>query len=64
MNRNPFFVKTYGDFDCYHTSADDRVRAVAGFDLAQCRAALEVDGLQKSVRLAIGRRMRKLQVQP
>ena len=62
MKRNPFVFKAYGGIDCYYLCAEDRMRAVAGFDLAQCRAALEVEGLQKSVRLAIERRMRKLQV--
>jgi hypothetical protein len=61
MKRNPFFARNYGGVDCYYTGADDRARVVAGFDLAQCRAALRVPELQKSVRLAVERRMRKLQ---
>lgn len=59
-NLNPFFAGSYNGHDCYHLAADARMRAVEAFDLAQCRAALEIEPLQKTVRQAIERRMRKL----
>jgi hypothetical protein len=50
------FKCTYG----YWVDAESRLACVKDFDAAQCRAALKVYGLQKSVRLAIERRLRKL----
>jgi hypothetical protein len=41
-------------------SADDRCRAVANFNRAQCLSALLVPNLQTTVTTAIYRRMRKL----
>lgn len=40
--------------------AESRKRAVEGFDLEQCRAALEVPGLQKAVEAKCWSRIRKL----
>jgi hypothetical protein len=39
-------------------SADDRIRAVAGFNSDQCTAALALPDLQKTVRTAVERRQR------
>lgn len=41
-------------------SAEDRMRAVRRMDMAELRAALAWPGTQKTVRLAIERRLRKL----
>lgn len=57
---NVFAAQHYGDLQTYHLTADDRIRAVAGFDRAQCLAALEVPGLQKTVEKAVRVRLRKL----
>ncbi|MDA8485885.1 hypothetical protein NNO07_22690 [Pseudomonas resinovorans] len=58
---HPFYSGTYNGRDCYCMTADDRVKRVADFDLPTCRAALEVAGLQGTVKKAIERRMRKLE---
>lgn len=42
------------------TSAEDRIRRVAEFGIRECRAALKLSGLQKTVRIAIERRLRKV----
>lgn len=59
--QNPFYSGTYNGRACYCISADDRVRRVADFDLETCREALNVSGLQSTVRQAIERRIRKLE---
>lgn len=58
---HPFYSGTYNGNDCYCMTADDRSRRVAAFDLPACHAALEVPGLQGTVKVAIERRIRKLQ---
>lgn len=45
----------------YDMSTHDRIHRVREFDYEQCLAALEVEGLQKSVEQAIRTRMRKMQ---
>lgn len=61
---NPFKAHTYlsdnGPVQTYHCAADDRLRALASFDQAQCEAALRVPGLQAVVRNALERRLRRL----
>lgn len=61
---NPFKAFTYpsdhGPVQAYHCAADDRLRALASFDQAQCEAALRLPGLQAVVRNALERRLRKL----
>lgn len=47
----------------YTISAEDRIFAVRSFDAAQCNAALEVDGLQKTVLAAVQRRLRQIRKQ-
>ena len=42
------------------TSAEDRIRRVAEFGIHECHAALKLSGLQKTVRIAIERRLRKI----
>ena len=58
---NPFYFQTYRGHATYSVGVDDRLSRVSGFDLAQCRAALALPGLQKTVRVAIERRQRALQ---
>ncbi|WP_235581464.1 hypothetical protein [Pseudomonas aeruginosa] len=57
---NPFNHpgQSYGAVD-----VDSRLRAIAGFDLEQCRAALAVTGLQKIVEQKIRTRIRQLEKQ-
>ncbi|HCL3558080.1 TPA: hypothetical protein ACQGTQ_001799 [Pseudomonas aeruginosa] len=57
---NPFNHpgQSYGAVD-----VDSRLRAVAGFDLEQSRAALAVTGLQKIVEQKIRTRIRQLEKQ-
>ena len=64
MSTNPFYGGTYYGRDTYHISADCRLRALKDFTLEQCQAALERTDLQKTVRTALERRIRKLQQEP
>ncbi len=61
---NPFKAHAYisdnGPVQTYHCAADDRLRALASFDQAQCEAALQLPGLQAVVRNALERRLRRL----
>lgn len=57
---NPFLTKLYGDRWLGPVTAAERVRMVASFDKLQCEAALQVPDLQKSVKVAIERRLRRL----
>lgn len=58
---NPFKAALHGDYQTYYVDAFDRIRVVKEFNLKQCLAALEVEGLQKSVEAAVRRRMRQLE---
>ena len=58
---NPFFFANLGGHPTYHVNADDRLSVVRGFDLAQCRAALTLPDLQRTVRVAVERRKRALE---
>jgi len=58
---NPFLTHCYNGQWAGDVCAQDRLQAVRGFDLEQCRSALRVAGLQKSVRMALERRLRKLE---
>ncbi len=61
--KNPFAKKAppgYGVEYFQTIDAKDRRRNVAGFSVDQCHAALEVDGLQKTVRKAVYRRLKNL----
>jgi hypothetical protein len=59
---NPFFFKYYAGHPTYTLSVEDRLTRVREFTAEQCRTALahanEI-GLQKTVRQAIERRLRK-----
>jgi hypothetical protein len=59
---NPFYAGTFYGGPTYHVDATSRIERVARFDTGQCWRALRVPGLQKTVRTAIERRLRKLEV--
>lgn len=48
---------------CGAVDTDSRLRALEGFDLQQCHAALEVPGLQKTVEKKLRSRIRRLEQQ-
>lgn len=51
----------YGRTRLQYLDAHDRITCVKEFDLAKCRAALALPDLQKTVRVAVERRLRALQ---
>lgn len=57
---NPFCGTIPGRPDVGAIDADSRIRMVQGFQVEQCNQALHVPGLQKTVALAIVRRVRKI----
>jgi hypothetical protein len=59
--QNPFYTNTYDGKDFYALASYDRIRMVRDFTFYQCHVALQVDNLQKTVRTAINRRIRKLE---
>jgi hypothetical protein len=61
MRRHPFYCATYNGHDFFSQTVDDRIKAVAAFDIDTCQRALAVDGLQNTVRKAIERRIRMLE---
>jgi len=58
---SPFAAGLYDGVQTYTTSAEDRLRAVKRFDLAQCNAALQIEGLQRTVERAVIARIRALE---
>lgn len=64
-NQHPFFAGRYrlaGKWiDTQDFDVSSRLRRVQTFSLAQCRRALSLPGLQKTVRTAVERRIRKLE---
>ena len=59
---NPFETgQIYNGHRLQHCGVDDRIACVKEFDFAQCRAALALPDLQKTVRVAVERRLRALQ---
>lgn len=62
---NPFqsSIKKFGGGFTQTVDVEGRIALVKRFDAAQLESALQVPGLQKTVRLAIERRLRKLQSQ-
>lgn len=61
MASNPFASVRYGDLQTYHVTVDDRIQAVRDFNAAQCRAALRLDDLQKTVERAVKARLRHIE---
>lgn len=60
MSTNPFKAGEHNGMETYYVTVDDRICRVASFDRAQCKAALQVPHLQKTVAAAVQRRMRHL----
>lgn len=62
MSDNPFVTRIPGlnGAPTYYYDADSRLARVKEFNLCQLNQALAVEGLQKSVKQAIERRIRKL----
>ncbi|HHO8045975.1 TPA: hypothetical protein ACRXS6_007076, partial [Pseudomonas aeruginosa] len=58
MSQSNPFIRPDKDYGA--VSADDRLRALESFDLEQCRAALSVPGLQKTVEKKLHSRIRQL----
>ena len=59
---NPFATGTrYFGIEQQWTDAESRRRHVKTFSMEQCRAALKLSDLQRTVRMAIERRMRALE---
>jgi hypothetical protein len=58
---NPFYSGEHCGDMYYSTSADDRIRAAKTFNSGQCRIALMLPDLQKTVRTAVERRRRQLE---
>lgn len=57
----PFVTDHYRGVAYGHMDADSRIRAVRSFDADQCRQALAMPNLQKTVRAAAERRLRMLE---
>lgn len=54
---NPFFAGTYNGHACFTQDAAERVQKVREFSADQCRAALALPDLQKTVTSALNRRL-------
>lgn len=60
--KNPFITgRVPGVGDVQAADVESRLPLVAGFNAAKCHAALQVPGLQKTVRKAIERRLRQVE---
>jgi hypothetical protein len=59
--RDPFYSGSHAGQHYFYVSAADRAARVGALDLEQCRRALAMDDLQKSVRTAVERRLRQLE---
>ena len=60
--RSPFATGIPGS-NMQYVDADSRIRAVQHFSIEECNEALHVRGLQKTVALAILRRVRKIKAE-
>jgi N-acetylmuramic acid 6-phosphate (MurNAc-6-P) etherase len=60
--KNPFRCPSVYQKNAEHVDATSRLELVKAFSEEQCRAALEVKDLQKTVRIAIERRLRRLNI--
>ena len=58
---NPFVTSCYNGRWMGNVGADDRLDALQNFNLDECLVALKLEGLQKTVRVALERRIRKLE---
>ena len=57
---NPFMVNICGQV-CQTCDCEGRIRMVQNFNRAECHAALKLACLQKTVKKALERRLRKLE---
>lgn len=62
MSQHPFYAATYNGRDCHHYTAADWLLAQQRFTREQCLAALELDDLLETLRVALERRLRKLEM--
>lgn len=61
MIDNPFYSgRSYCGEQLQAVDVESRLRMLKSFDIEQCRMALQVQGLQKTVAVAAERRIRKL----
>jgi hypothetical protein len=60
MSRNPFQMEL-GGYGCETVDAGGRLEAVKSFSKMDCRAALKMPDLQKTVRQAIERRLKRME---
>lgn len=58
---NPFARTLHGGLNCEIQDADGRLTALRTFTAAECRAVLALPGIQKGVREAAERRLRKME---
>ncbi|MBW8034182.1 MAG: hypothetical protein FVQ79_00510 [Planctomycetes bacterium] len=58
---NPFVTGAYNGHLVGHIDVDSRIHTVREFNLDQCKRALNVPGLQRTVERAIKSRIRKLE---
>ncbi len=62
--KNPFVTgHVPGVGDMQAADVESRLDLVARFNAAKCRAALQMPDLQKTVRRAVERRLRKLEIE-
>lgn len=57
---HPFFAGTYRGMTLLHCTAEDRCQRIKAMDRQQLEAVLQLPDLQKTVRTAAERRLRKL----
>lgn len=57
---NPFKAAVHDGIQTYYGTAEDRIHCVSRFTRAECEAALQLPGLQKTVAAAVQRRLRHL----
>lgn len=58
---HPFYSFSHGDEDYYCVSADDRLQRIKELCADGLRRVLELPGLQRTVRQAAERRLRRLE---
>lgn len=57
---NPFKAAVHNGTQTYYGTAEDRIHCASRFSRAECAAALQLPGLQKTVAAAVRRRLRHL----
>jgi len=59
--KNPFITGHHNGHDLQTFDVEGRLASVKRFDACQCYAALEIEGLQKAVAVAVKRRLKQLE---